>query len=125
MTEFYDALETRDPTQREAELMAALPRLIAHAQHAAPAFAQTLKGVDAASIRSRAALAGLPVIRKHELLERQRESKATDVFGGFSALVRGPRMPRAYASPGPIYEPEGTAKDYWRAARAMFSEGFR
>ena len=34
-------------------------------------------------------------------------------------------MPRLYASPGPIYEPEGTGRDYWRAARAMFAAGFR
>ena len=34
-------------------------------------------------------------------------------------------MPRVFASPGPIYEPEGTARDYWRMARAMFAAGFR
>jgi phenylacetate-CoA ligase len=47
------------------------------------------------------------------------------VFGGFSALSRGPCLPRVFASPGPIYEPEGTAKDYWRMARAIFAAGFR
>ena len=31
MAEFYDVLETRDPTAREAELMASLPRIIAAA----------------------------------------------------------------------------------------------
>jgi hypothetical protein len=30
-----------------------------------------------------------------------------------------------FASPGPIYEPEGTATDYWRMARAIFAAGFR
>jgi phenylacetate-CoA ligase len=34
-------------------------------------------------------------------------------------------MPRVFASPGPIYEPEGRAPDYWRLARAMFAAGFR
>jgi phenylacetate-CoA ligase len=33
-------------------------------------------------------------------------------------------MPRVFASPGPIYEPEGPP-DYWRLARAMFAAGFR
>ena len=28
-------------------------------------------------------------------------------------------MPRVYASPGTIYEPEGLARDYWRTARAL------
>ena len=30
-----------------------------------------------------------------------------------------------FASPGPIYEPEGRAADYWRLARALFAAGFR
>ena len=28
-------------------------------------------------------------------------------------------------SPGPIFEPEGTGKDFWGAARALFAAGFR
>jgi len=125
MTDFFDALESRDPAAREAQLMAALPRQVAHAQRNAPAFTQILSAVDAAAITSREALAKLPVTRKHELLERQKAVRASDAFGGFSTLVRGPNMPRVYASPGPIYEPEGSGKDYWRAARGMFAAGFR
>jgi phenylacetate-CoA ligase len=34
-------------------------------------------------------------------------------------------MPRVFASPGLIYEPEGTQRDYWRMARAIFAAGFR
>jgi phenylacetate-CoA ligase len=30
-----------------------------------------------------------------------------------------------FASPGPIYEPEGAATDYWRLARALHAAGFR
>ena len=125
MSKHYDALETREPAQREADLMDALPRQVAHAQRAAPAFAAILDSVDAAGVTSREALARLPVTRKHELFERQRAARTGDPFGGFSALVRGPKMPRAFSSPGPIYEPEGTARDYWRAGRAMFAAGFR
>ena len=125
MMAFYDALEQRDPAQREAQLMAALPQQIAHAQRSSVAFAQILAGIDAAGITSRAALARLPVTRKHQLLERQKANRQADPFGGFSTLVRGPKMPRVYASPGPIYEPEGSGKDYWRMARAIFAAGFR
>jgi phenylacetate-CoA ligase len=125
MSQYYDALEIRDQGQREAQLMAALPRQVAHAQRATQAFATILAGVDAAGVASREALARLPVTRKHELFERQRAVRTSDPFGGFSALVRGPGMTRAFASPGPIYEPEGTARDYWRAGRAMFAAGFR
>ena len=125
MMDFFDSLESRDPAQREAQLMAALPRQVAHAQAAASAFREILSGVDPAAVTSRAALARLPVTRKYELLERQKAGGAANPFGGFSALVRGPDMPRLFASPGPIYEPEGTARDYWRAARALYAAGFR
>ncbi|MBA4195765.1 MAG: AMP-dependent synthetase [Comamonadaceae bacterium] len=125
MSEFFDRLETRSADQREAEQMAALTRQVAHAQAGSAAFAEILRGVDAAAVNSRAALARLPVTRKSELLERQKALRATDTFGGFAAVVRGPRMQRIFASPGPIYEPEGTARDYWRTGRALFAAGFR
>ncbi|WP_298437514.1 AMP-binding protein [Ottowia sp.] len=127
MSDFFDALETRSPAEREAALMAALPRQVAHAQAASAAMGEILAGVDAAAVSSRAALARLPVTRKSELLARQQASRAAgkDAFGGFAAIRYGAAMPRLYASPGPIYEPEGTARDYWRAARALFAAGFR
>jgi len=128
MNAHYDTLETRPPERREAALMAALAAQVTHAQTRAPAFAASLTGVDAAQVTSRAALARLPVIRKHELLERQRAPDAPDVFGGFSALGWGETQQRAlrvFASPGPIYEPEGSDGDYWRMARALFAAGLR
>jgi len=127
MTEHYDALETRDGSARETALMAALPAQLAHARDSSAAFQQILQDVNPAMVTSRHALAALPVTRKHELLERQQASRALggDVFGGFSAVGFGARMPRIFASPGPIYEPEGAARDYWRMARAMFAAGFR
>ena len=133
MTKHYDMLETRDPAQREAALMAALPAHVAQAQRMAPAFAEILQGVDAVQVTSRAALARLPVTRKHELLARQQAARAAapggDPFGGFASigwrgLLRGQGARRVYQSPGPIYEPEGHAADYWRSARAMAAAGF-
>jgi len=121
----YDSLETRQTAQREADLMAALPKQVAHAQKNTPAFAASLAGVDAASISTRAALAQLPVIRKHELLAQQQAQRASQVFGGFAAIGFGKAMPRVFASPGTIYEPEGARADYWRMARAIFAAGFR
>ncbi len=125
MTKFYDALETRNTQEREAALLAALPGQVAHAQRHAPAFGQILAGVDAAGITTRAALARLPVTRKHELLERQQAERSHNVFGGFATAGFGATMPRVFASPGPIYEPEGTRSDYWRMARALYAAGFR
>mgnify|MGYP003335270541 FL=1 len=125
MNDCLDERETQNPATREAALMAALPQQIAHAQQHTRAFAELLKGVNAASVNSRQALAALPVTRKHELLARQQAHRADDVFGGFSALSFGKAMPRVFASPGTIYEPEGTRPDYWRVARALFAAGFR
>ena len=120
MSDFYDALETRDPQAREAALMAALPRPWRRRRPPPPA--PTLLGdVDAAAVSSRAALAALPVTRKSELLARQQAARAAggDPFGGFSAIgwrALGAAAPhaRVFQSPGPIYEPEGAAADYWR-----------
>ena len=125
MHTFYDSLENRSPAEREAALFAALPKQIAHAQENAPAMAEQLASIDAASITSREALATLPVIRKYELLERQQAQRAENPFGGFAAIGMGAKMARVFASPGPIYEPEGKAKDYWRMARALHAAGFR
>jgi phenylacetate-CoA ligase len=129
MSSFYDALETRDPAEREAALMAALPAQLRAAQ-ATAAFGAILSGVDASAITSRAALAALPVTRKSQLLERQRAAVTSDPFGGFSALgwralPRARAAQRVYQSPGPIYEPESSLRDYWRIARALFAAGLR
>ncbi|MEX8193845.1 phenylacetate--CoA ligase family protein [Comamonas guangdongensis] len=125
MSQFYDNLETRAPEQREADLMARLPRQIAHAQQHSPAFAEILQGVEAPGVASRSALARLPVTRKSELLERQAAHRPQQIFGGFNAIAVGRDMPRLFASPGPIYEPESRRADYWRMARAMHAAGFR
>jgi phenylacetate-CoA ligase len=121
MTSHYDALETRDPEARERDLLAALPNQIAHARARAPAFAQSLAGVEPRAVTTRAALAALPVMRKGELLDLQRAARP---FGGLAASGYG-AIARVFASPGPIYEPEGRAADWWRLARALFAAGFR
>jgi phenylacetate-CoA ligase len=125
MTEHFDALETRSPDQRETAQMAALPGQLAHAKQNSAAFADILRDIEVGDIDSRAALARLPVTRKSELLERQKAKRVHDAFGGFSTLLRGPSMSRIFASPGPIYEPEGATRDYWRSGRALFAAGFR
>ena len=127
MNPHYDELETRDPALREAALLAAVPVQVVHAQTHSAAMAQALHGVDGRAVRTRADLARLPVTRKQELFERQKAVRAAggDAFGGYSTLAYGGAMPRIFASPGPIYEPEGRAPDYWRMARAIFAAGFR
>ena len=127
MTNYYDTLEIRSPADREAAQFALLPAQVAHAKTGSAAFGELLKDVDPQRVRDRAALAGLPVTRKSDLHTRQKahHEAGGDVFGGFSTVGFGTGMPRVFASPGPIYEPEGPGRDYWRMARAMFAAGFR
>ncbi|MDA9430554.1 phenylacetate--CoA ligase family protein [Bradyrhizobium sp. CCBAU 51627] len=120
MTAHYDALETREPAAREAELFARVPGVLRSAM-AAPAHAERLKGIDPASVTSRTALAGLPVLRKSDLPALH---KARRPFGGFVAAAPG-SFARLFTSPGPIFEPEGRQADPWRGARALFAAGFR
>lgn len=120
MTAHYDALETRDQGAREAELFSRLPEVLRGAM-AAPAYAERLRGLDPASVRSREALAGLPVLRKSELPALH---KASTPFGGLVAAAPG-SFARLFTSPGPIFEPEGRQADPWRGARALFAAGFR
>src|SRR3981189_3423426 len=94
-TEHYDALETRAPAMREAELFSRLPDVLRKAM-AAPAYAERFQGIDPAGVITRAPLARLP---------------------GWCG--------RLFTSPGPIFEPEATHADPWRGARALFAAGFR
>ena len=116
----YDSLETRAPAEREAALLARLPGQVAHAQAHSRYFSERFAGVDAAAVNSRAALAALPVTRKSDLIEQQR---AQPPFGGLNATPLA-GLARVFASPGPIYDPEGRGEDWWRFARALHAAGF-
>jgi phenylacetate-CoA ligase len=120
MTTHYDALETRAPAIREADLFSRLPDVLRKAM-TAPAYAKHLSGIDPADITSRAALARLPVLRKSDLPALH---KAAPPFGGFVVSAPG-AFARLFTSPGSIFEPEATHADPWRGARALFAAGFR
>ena len=120
-TAFFDANETRNAAAREAALMAALPGIIATAQQNAPAYRKRLAGIRPETITSRRALAELPLTRKSELLDLQRQDPP---FGGFTTVgING--VARVFASPGPIYEIEARRPDFFRMARALHAAGFR
>src|SRR4051812_10379056 len=113
---YYDALETRNAPEREADIFARLPDLLRAAMRA-PAYGERLTGIDPSSVTSYAALAKLPVLRKSELPALQ---KALPPFGGLVAPVPG-KFARLYTSPGPIFEAEADHADAWRGARALFA----
>ena len=116
----YDALETREPDAREADLFAAL-RDHLRAALRAPAVARILQGVDPDTVADRDALAALPVIRKSELMALQAEAPP---FGGLAPGTVADYA-NVFASPGPIFEPAPRRPDPFRLARALFAAGVR
>ena len=119
--EFYDRLETRSPRLREASLMRALPRQVAHAQRNAPGFSKILAGVNPKKVVSRKALASLPVTRKSDLPRLQQEIPP---LGGLNATPLD-GLTRIFVSPGQVHDPMGRSADWWRTARGLFAGGFR
>jgi phenylacetate-CoA ligase len=127
-----DARETRDPAEREASLLQALPDFVAHAKAHSVAQAARLAAFDAAAIDSRAALARVPVLRKHDLLVQQQAARASGgnpfaghAVAGWTGLAHARPAKRVFQSPGPLYEPEGVVADSWRMSRALHAAGFR
>ncbi len=119
--EFYDDLEVRDAGLRAREEFGLLPDLIAVAMDKAPGWSRQLEGVDPEDITSREALSSLPVLRKFDLKALQSENPP---FGEFTTTAVKD-LGRLFMSPGPIFEPEGTGSDWWRAARALFAAEIR
>ncbi|HZD88664.1 MAG TPA: AMP-binding protein [Pseudolabrys sp.] len=120
MTDHYDSLESRPPVLRDSEEFAVMPKVVAHAMQA-PGWAKHLAGIKAHDVNSRAALAKLPVLRKSDIAAMQKENPP---FGGLAVMLPG-KARRLLMSPGPIFEPEGLARDWYGAARALFAAGFR
>ncbi|MGB1387407.1 MAG: phenylacetate--CoA ligase family protein [Paracoccaceae bacterium] len=118
MTGFFDELETRCVDARSADLAQALPQQIARAKELA-GYAESFADVDAAQITSAVDLASLPVLRKAELGKAQ---AANPPFGGYVArAVSG--FAHVFQSPGPIYEPGGVDRDWWRFGRVLHAAG--
>ncbi len=114
MTRYFDELETRSADQRAADLARDLPKQIARAK-ALSGYGGTLQSVDANAITSVEALATLPVLRKSDL---GRAQAGAPPFGGLT--VPAPEgFAHVFQSPGPIYEPGGTAHDWWRIGRFL------
>ena len=116
-----DALETRPHADRLADQLTRLSAQLQWAHDSSPAYRALLAGIDLAAVNTLAALATLPVTRKSALIAEQ---AAQPPFGGYAALATGAAA-RVFASPGPIYEPQGLGDDFWRLSRALYAAGFR
>ncbi len=117
-TRHFDELETRSADARAADLALAVPAQIARAK-ATPGLAALLEGVEPQTITSRADLASLPVLRKSALVEAQ---GARPPFGGLTGHGIA-AFDHVFQSPGPIYEPGQTGRDWWRLGRFLHATG--
>ena len=117
---FYDKLETADPEKREKSQFKELRALLDFAKAKAPALRRQLKGIEVKSLKDRAALAHVPVLRKSDLLAMQ---QAAPPFAGLTTVKPG-QLARLLISPGPIADPEGIYMDWWGAARSLVAAGF-
>lgn len=115
---FFDDLETRSADQRANDLALALPAQIANAQKLS-GYSDALRDIDASAIQTIDDLAGLPVLRKSDLVQAQSENGP---LGGYGALNTH-EFAHIFQSPGPIYEPGGVGHDWWRIGRFLNAVG--
>jgi len=71
------------------------------------------RGVNLDTVATEADFARLPVLKKSELPRMQKERPP------FGRLAYEERVMRIFVSPGPIYDPQGEATDYWHFAPLM------
>ena len=71
---YYDPLETRDPGEREEDLMDKLARQVAHAKETTQHYFHALAGFNPFECVTREALARLPLTRKRDLIALQQKT---------------------------------------------------
>lgn len=115
---YFDTLETRSVDQRATDYADQLPRQIKAAQKLS-GYTDSLLDVTVSSISNLEALATLPVLRKSDLVHRQKQGNP---LGGFAARDVS-EFAHIFQSPGPIYEPGGVSHDWWRIGRFLHAVG--
>ena len=122
--EFFDeTLETMSREERTRLLTQKLRRIVGHAYEHSQAFQKKMKesGCTPEDIQSIDDLERLPIIRREDLIQAQKE---TPPFGGFEAMSKD-HMRRIYVSPGPVYEPGPWKYQDIGWTQALYAAGFR
>ena len=102
MSSFFDDLETRSADARAAGQLSELNAQLGR------------NGLE--PVASLEDLAALPVLRKSDLVAKQKEQAP---FGGLPVS----NVAHVFQSPGPIYEPGGVSHDWWRMGRFLHAVG--
>jgi len=119
---FHHDQETESPENRRARQWKAVRSLVKKAAGQSGEFRQRLAGcgLGAADAATPEGFAALPPLRKKALIGLQAER-------GLDWLLtcKPGELRRIYQSPGPLFDPEGRAPDYWGWAEGFFAAGFR
>jgi len=119
---YYDESETMTAEERKSYLNEKLGEAVNHAYQNAPAMREIMDraGVSPADIRTAEDLDKLPVMRKTDLIELQKQKLP---YGGFLAIPPED-VERVFISPGPIYEPLHGSNVKW-FSKSFYAAGFR
>jgi len=119
--EYFDELETMSPAAREKHLNRKLAEHIKHTYQYAPAVKKLFDdaGVSPDRIRTVKDLEKLPVTRKTDLVEMQKENLP---YGGVAGIPLED-VERVFISPGPIYEIQPSRIQWF--AKSFWAAGFR
>ena len=117
-SQYYDRLETMTDEARLRYQSAGLSAAMKRAYETSVSAREILDaaGVKPADIKTKADLQKLPITRKNDLIDLERQR----LYGGFLTLPPE-QIDRVFISPGPIYEPlqsesiEWFAKSFWAA----------
>ena len=113
----YDKREIRSADERAKDISLELPEQIERAK--STGLGALLREIEPKEIDSLEALASLPVLRKSKLGALQAENPP---FGGLIAMGVS-ELDYVFQSPGPIYEPGRSSRDWWRVGRFLHACG--
>jgi len=117
----FDRLELRSVASRELAAFRDLRAILGIAKSRAPSLRAQLKSIPIDQLKTRADLAHIPVVRTAQMAMLQAEKPP---FGGLLA-TRITSLSRMIAGKDGRLHPEGRAKDWWGAGRALYAAEFR
>ena len=120
---FEEPIECMSPDERDQFERKNLREAVARAFSLSPFMKEKLfdAGIEAGEVKGIEDIEKLPLTRKSEFRELQRNIPP---FGGIPGISLD-LMKRVYVSPGPVYDPEGRNEDHWRWVKPLFAAGFR
>ena len=116
----YSENETQDSTLREKELFKDISKKLKKITDNSVGWKNRLQGINLDNVKIREDLNKIPVTRKSNLIELQKDNAP---YAGFNTK-KPKEFAYMFASPGPIYEP-GEVGDFWNMKSCLYAAGLR